>query len=593
MRSRFTIVALTVATLAWLPASGAAEKSEDTPKLEVEFVGVEGSLLENVQAFSSLQRLSRSEELDAEMVGRLTQRAAGEARTALRPFGYYAPRVETDLKQVAGRWHARVTIDPGRPVMLVEQQVELTGSGRDERFLKQVLAQSPLRSGERLSHLAYDQLKGELLRTALGNGYLDAAFTRGDLLVDPATHTARAYVTLDTGERYRFGPTTIEQNVLREGLIKRYLRYREGDWYDAGALLRTQFALDDSQYFSVVEVLPEERDRENWIAPIRITAEPNRRQLYTIAAGYATDTRVRGTLGWENRRVNKRGHRVRAQIRGSSIEESIGLTYVIPWKDPALEKLAFELRGFNEQRADVETTGTSLKVGLTEVLGNWQRVLSVTAESTRDEVTTVSGGSTLVDRTQSKLLVPGISYALLPPGFLGINAIPRGFQVELLGSTEALGSDTTFGRIVMRDELRYRLAGRWHVQLRGEIGASSVGDFQELPAQYRFFAGGDRSVRGYGYEELSPVDAQGNRIGGRHLVTASVELQRSLPRNFVAAVFVDGGNAVNNFGDRLEYSAGIGLRYRLPFLSIGLDVAQSISEPDRSPRFHLNFTPEL
>ena len=100
-------------------------------------------------------------------------------------------------------------------------------------------------------------------------------------------------------------------------------------------------------------------------------------------------------------------------------------------------------------------------------------------------------------------------------------------------------------------------------------------------------------MRGYGYEELSPVDADGNHIGGRHLMAGSIELQRDLPRNFVAAVFVDAGNAVNSFGDRLEYSAGVGLRYRLPFLSIGLDVAQSISEPDRGPRLHLNFTPEL
>jgi translocation and assembly module TamA len=217
----------------------------------------------------------------------------------------------------------------------------------------------------------------------------------------------------------------------------------------------------------------------------------------------------------------------------------------------------------------------------------------VTADATRDEVVTTTGATTAVSQTRSQLLVPGITYALLPPGFLGVNAVPRGFQVELIGSTSALGSDTDFTRLLMRDERRFRLAKRWHLQLRAELGASAVGDFQELPAQYRFFAGGDRSVRGYGYEELSPVDADGNRVGGRHLVTGSIELQRSLPRNFVAALFVDGGNAVNNFGDRLEYSAGVGLRYRLPFLSIGLDVAQSISEPDRSPRLHLNFTPEL
>ena len=325
------------------------------------------------------------------------------------------------------------------------------------------------------------------------------------------------------------------------------------------------------------------------IAPIRITSGPNKRDRYTIAAGYATDTLARGTLGWENRRVNRSGHRLRAEIQGSSIEESAELTYAIPWTDPALEKLSFGLRGFREQRADVETTGGTFSVALAQVRGNWQRVLSVTADATRDEVVTTTG----VTRSYSQLLVPGISYSLLPAGFLGVNAIPRGFQAELIGSTSALGSDTDFTRLLIRDERRFRLSARWHLQLRAELGASAVGDFQELPAQYRFFAGGDRSVRGYAYEELSPVDAAGNHVGGRNLMTGSIELQRDLPRNFVAALFVDGGNAVNNFGDRLEYSAGVGLRYRLPFLSIGLDVAQSISEPDRGPRLHLNFTPEL
>ena len=587
MRRLSPVIALFLASFACLRMAHAADS------IELEVVGIDGALRDNVLALSSLQRHAESEQLDQDVVERLAQRAPGEARKALRPFGYYQPQVETELTRTADGWHARIMIDPGKPVVLVEQQVEITGAGRDERFLRQVVARSPLRTGARLSHPDYDLLKGELLRAAAGNGYLDAAFTRAELIVDPAALEARAHVTLDTGERYRFGPTTIEQDFLKETLVRRYLRYREGDWYDAAALLRTQFALDDSQYFAVVEVLPEERDRENRIAPIRIVSERNKRNLYTIAAGYATDTRARGTLGWQDRRVNRSGHRMRAEIRGSSVEESIGLTYVIPWTDPALEKLAFDLRGFREQRADVETKGASLRVGLTQVRGKWQRVLFVTADTTSDEVTTASGDSTLIDRKQSNLLVPGISYSSLPPGFLGVNAVPRGFQIELIGSTSALGSDTDFTRLVVRDERRFRLADRLHLQLRAEIGASAVGEFQQLPAQYRFFAGGDRSVRGYGYEELSPVDADGNRIGGRHLMTGSIELQRRLPRNFVAAVFVDAGNAIDNFGDPLEYSAGVGLRYRLPFLSIGLDVAQSISESHRNPRVHLNFTPEF
>ncbi len=580
-------IALLLASLAGPPAA-AADRA-----IEVEIAGVDGALRDNVLALSSLQRHARSADLDQDMVERLVQRADGEARAALRPFGYYEPQVETSLSRGDDGWQVRIAIVPGEPVMLVEQQVTIAGGGRDEPALRRVLERSPLQTGERLRHPDYDQLKGELQRSAASIGYLDAAFTRAELLVDPARREARAYLTLDTGERYRFGPTSIDQDFLKEGLVRRYLRYREGDWYDATALLRTQFALDDSQYFGVVEVLPEDRDRAAKIAPVRITAEPNRRNVYTIAAGYATDTRARGTLGWENRRLNRSGHRLRGEIRGSSVEESVGLAYVIPWTDPALEKLAFELRGFREQRADVETTGGSLKVGLTQVHGKWQRVLSVTANTTSDELTGSGAESTQVNESQSTLLVPGISYATLPPGLLGANAVPRGLQIELIGSTSAFGSDTDFTRLVVRDERRFRLADRWHLQLRAEAGASAVGDFQELPAQYRFFAGGDRSVRGYAYDELSPVDADGNRIGGRHLLTGSIELQRDLPRNFLAAVFVDGGNAIDDFGDPLEYSAGIGLRYRLPFLSIGLDVAQSISEPGRKPRLHLNFTPEF
>jgi translocation and assembly module TamA len=129
--------------------------------------------------------------------------------------------------------------------------------------------------------------------------------------------------------------------------------------------------------------------------------------------------------------------------------------------------------------------------------------------------------------------------------------------------------------------------------LRGEAGTSAVGDFDELPAQYRFFAGGDRSVRGYGYNELSPTDAEGNKVGGRHLLVGSVEIERDLPRNFGVAAFIDAGNAFDRFGDPLEYSAGVGIRYRLPFLLLGLDVAQSLSESGRSPHIHLNFMPLL
>src|SRR5512134_1845630 len=146
MRRPSPRLALFLASLACLRIAHAGES------IQVEVVGVEGTLRDNVLALSSLQRHAESKQLDQDVVERLAQRAPGEARKALRPFGYYEPQVATELTRTGDGWRARITIDPGKPVLLVEQQVEITGAGRDERFLQQVVARSPLRTGARLSH---------------------------------------------------------------------------------------------------------------------------------------------------------------------------------------------------------------------------------------------------------------------------------------------------------------------------------------------------------------------------------------------------------------------------------------------------------
>jgi translocation and assembly module TamA len=93
-------------------------------------------------------------------------------------------------------------------------------------------------------------------------------------------------------------------------------------------------------------------------------------------------------------------------------------------------------------------------------------------------------------------------------------------------------------------------------------------------------------VRGFALNSLSPKDDEGNSIGGRNLLTASVELERALPRNFGVATFYDIGNAFDNFGDSLESAAGVGLRYHIAVASLGVDVAQPLSVKG-SPRLHL------
>lgn len=579
--------------------------------IDIEIAGVDATLRRNVLAFLSLERYKGRDDLDQALVDRLQERVERETAAALRPFGYYEPVITSSIERTGeGRWRARIRIDAGAPIILEDVEVSVSGAGLEHPAFREILERSPLRRGSRLDHAAYDTLKNELRRVASTYGFVDARFATSELRVDPARRIAAVKLAMETGERYSFGVTTIEQRSLEESLLRRYLRYADATPYDATQLLRTQFALDDSQYFAAVEVLAGAPDPAARVIPVSIRAEPNRRNRYSAGFGYATDSKARGTLTWENRRLNNRGHRLRAEVKTAQLEQSIEARYVVPIGDPALEKLGFEFRYARDELGDLDTRTTRFQPSITQVDGEWQRVIFASLSRVRTITGAAPTRAGFEDSTT--LVIPGISYSSVPRGYLGEALFTRALYAELRGSAKPLGATEGYLQLRIEGERVFDLASQWHLFLRGQIGATLVSDAANLPGTERFFAGGDRSVRGFGFNDLSPIELGSIKVGGRHLFTATAEVIRDLPRNLGFAAFVDVGNAFDSFGDPLQYSAGIGLRLRLPIVTLGLDIAQPLTNPTcRSitpdprcatesgfdeppgPRLHLNFSPKL
>ena len=63
---------------------------------------------------------------------------------------------------------------------------------------------------------------------------------------------------------------------------------------------------------------------------------------------------------------------------------------------------------------------------------------------------------------------------------------------------------------------------------RGTLGWIETGDFDKVPPDLRFFAGGDRSIRGYKYKSIAPKYANGDLKGASKLINriAGVPVQR-------------------------------------------------------------------
>jgi translocation and assembly module TamA len=600
----------------------------------VEVRGVEDEVHDNVLAYLSFERYRKGGvDLNADTVERLHNRVEREVDAALRPFGYYEPKVESTVTdQGHGEWRVVINITPGTPVLVDQIEVRVNGPGKSDPLFQRILDNLPLHAGDRLSHLAYDNIKADLQRTAATYGYLDAKLVRNDLVVDPPNHKANIVLELDTGERYRFGATAIEQRVISDKLVRRYLRYHEGEYFDLTQVLRTQFALDDAQYFANLEVLPGDPDRDTLTVPVKIRADAARRHRYSIGGGYATDTGIRGTFGFEDRRINSLGHTLSVAIQASQVQRyNVQSRYRIPFGDPAVENISLNAVVRQETLADVTATTQSAGVSFTDVLAGWQHVWQLNGVHTISDNSAATVTNVNTARTD-ELLVPELDLARVPTGYLGEPLFERPFLATIRASHSALGSQADFVQLHVQAERVFNLGHKWHLLLRDEIGTTFVKDFNDMPAVYRFFAGGDNSVRGFAYNELSPLEgpvcqtntagqvvttANGScqpkpgyylKTGGKDVLTGTVEFIRELPRSLGVAAFFDYGNALNSFHKPdcvpgtepgttfcpplIQYSVGIGLRVRLPVMTLGVDIAQPLSS-NGGPRLHINFSPKL
>lgn len=554
--------------------------------VRVDISGVDEEIETNIRATLDLVRHGGREDLSEAAVRRLHSRARRQIREAMRPYGYYRPRIEPSLEQRNGEWRARFVIDAGEPVMLSEVDVRILGDGSSDEALLKIVAQSPLRAGRRLNHQEYDRLRNRLQATASMRGYFEARFEQRRLEVDPSERTARALLHMNTGPRYRFGAVSVEQDVLNEALLSRIVLLREGEPYDASALLQAQYRLSDTSYFSGVVVESGAPDAATLSVPVKIETTATRGQRIRLGLGYATDTRLRGSIGVDWRHLNQAGHSAGTELRLSEVLTEISGRYRIPIGDPLKERLLFRGGLTQEELADIESRRTSVGVShVTTRGGGWQRNLFADLQEERTRTPNEP-------EFRDLLVVPGIGMEKLVADDI---LFPRnGYRVrgEVRGSHEYLGAGADFLRLEAEANRVSSVGEKWRFFLRSMLGVGIVSDINALPASQRFFAGGDQSVRGYSYNSLGPRDAADNVIGGRNLLFGSVEAERLIWGRYALAAFVDVGNAFNDFDEGLEASAGLGLNVHTPIGTLRIGMARSITE-SRGMRFHLSIRPDL
>lgn len=515
-----------------------------------------------------------------------------EARKALRALGYYQPTIEFILDEKPGILHhvLHAKVNPGEPVRIAGVNIVLKGDAITDKDFLTLLKKSRPAIGEILNHCKYDGVKDSLTSLAYRKGYFDIDMLKSHLDVAEDLHKAFWNIYIQSGSRYRFGKVIFEGSQIREDYLQNLVPFHQGNYFSAKELAELNRRLSATNWFDLIVVSPDFKSaKKNKVLSLYAIVTPRTSNTIEAGIGYSIDSGSRIQCFWKKPWLNAHAHSLGTSTSISVLEQQIDVTYKIPLLHNPTEQYYLLHGGVkNVDINDANSITSKLEVSRHWDLSNgWQRAVNLTWRI--DHFTRGASTSTTM------LLYPAVkvnrtrSRGGLMPSW-GDN---QRYSIDI--SNSALRSSVSFGLMQAHNVWIRTLIDKHRLVLRGQAGWIKTKNLEKVPSDLRFFAGGDRSIRGYKYKGIAPSDKEGNLLGASKIFTGSLEYQYNVTGKWWGSVFVDSGTAVDDIKQsNIKTGAGIGVRWQSPIGLLKLDIAAPVRDKESSGvQFYIGLGAEL
>jgi translocation and assembly module TamA len=518
-----------------------------------------------------------------------------QIRKALEPFGFYDVEIDKKLSGDANAgWKARFVVTPGKPAIVREERVEVRGDGRQQRRVAEAVAGFVPKVGDRLDHSTYEASKQVIDSSLRGSGFLDAKYAQRRVTVKPEEESADIQLVWDSGPRYRFGDVRFSGDApFSDKFLQQFVPWREDAYFNSEQVLNLQQRLVDADYFELVSVQPALDEKKDGTVPIDVLLNRDERTVYTGEVYYSTDFGAGVRVGAERRWLNKKGHKADVQAEYSQRLQEISTHYRIP--RPGREDRSYDFGiAYRDETTEVSRS-RNFQIAASRSEKRWHGFTRTIG------LKYLKGDFAIGDEDEPETLEFGESQLLFAEGTLNRRRLndrlaPRRGYVLDFGvrlASEAIVSDTDIAQTWGRLTWLLPQGERNRFKFRAEAGAMAVGNFDALPPDLRFYAGGDRSIRGFDYHAIGETSAIGNVIGGQYLALGSAEYEYYFNDSWGAAVFSDAGDAFTD-DFNLNVSVGVGVRWRSPLGPIRVDFAVPVkTELEKSWHIHVLLGPDI
>ncbi len=562
-----------------IPAVAVAEK------LSLDFSGLPRGLESSVRS-----GLSVAEYLDRDLteaqVDRMLRSSDAEIQRALEPFGYYGATVKQQLEREADQLRVTFLIDVGDPVVVTASRVAVLGSGAEVPRVARALEAFVPKPGAILDHRDYERSKTAIANALSDAGYLAARLRTHRVEVRRKARTATIDLSWECGPRYRFWAVQLPPTQLSHSVLTRMIPWKEGDYYSVEKLLEFQGRLVDADYFSLAMVQPELKDRHDERVAVTVHLTPARRDVRGAGIYASTDTGFGVKADFQRRWLNRSGHKLHAEGEYAERLQVASLSYRLPYSGPDARTISFGTTYRDETTDSVQEESAKLVWshsrewrGLTRTLGEQLIAGDFENGSERGDSTELFAEGVLAQTRSDDPQFPRRGHSL--------TAVAKIAPSNIV-------SRTRFASAEGRGKWIVPSGGHSRFIVRGHLAAMTADDFDLLPPELRFFAGGDRSIRGFDYEALGSRNDAGDVIGGTFLAVGSGEYEHYFGRKWGAAIYVDAGDAFLQADFDWNVGAGIGVRWKSPVGVVRLDVAYPVvTELEPAVRVHVSIGPDL
>jgi translocation and assembly module TamA len=550
------------------------------------------TLLERHLDLARLAQVRDDEALDETEWARLVAAAPAQVRELAQTEGYFDTQVRVE-RTPGSPPRVRVSVQPGPQLRVAQLQLQMAGPLEERttagdataRALQRQLQDAgPLAAGGVFRDGDWRDTKIRLLTRLRAAGYASAAISASAADIDVPARSAALSVVIDSGPLYLAGPLKIDGLQHHDETTVRHLAgFGPGAPLTETRLLDYQDRLQKSGLFESVSVTfePDLATAEGTAVSVRLKELPL--QQATVGLGYSTTAGPRASLEHLHRRPFGWGVTGYNKLEWGRDQQRWNGDFQTHPGEGFYRNLLGGL--FERLKGDEDTVLTQrLRLGRTTDTPRIERLYFGELLRSRQELVDGPVIDAWAASANVHWLVRRLDSVLLPT---------RGYAASLqLGAGLArsnAGERGPFGRVYTRVTGYLPIGTDWYGSARIEAGQVIKRDAVLVPDALGFRAGGDESVRGYGYRELAP-DRNGRIIGGDVLLTGSVELARPVAASLPAvwgAVFVDAGRAASAWNSyKPAFGYGVGVRWRSPIGPLRADVAYG--EEVRKFRLHLS-----